>query len=313
MMRPIMWQVPPNTPGPLTVAANMGGGVDISFTDNSASETGFIVQRDIDAAFPNPGVLTLPASPTQNVIGEGVDYGSIITVNDPAALSSGTTYYYRVQAIDDGFNLPHEQIYNTTSALYSAWSTTATILPVPIIGVAPTSLAFGTVAVGSSSTSAPVVISNIGTATLNISSMTSNMPDFVPTTCSIVLAAQTCSFTVTFSPSAGGPQNATLTIASDDPARPSVTISMTGTGIVGTTTAITAPGITYGVDGVITVGVAQTFGTLAPTGSVTLTVDGGAPLTQPLSAGSATFTMTTPAAGSHTLVANYAAQNGFQS
>ena len=25
MMRPIMWQVPPNTPGPLTVAANVNG------------------------------------------------------------------------------------------------------------------------------------------------------------------------------------------------------------------------------------------------------------------------------------------------
>ncbi len=48
MMRPIMWQVPPNTPGPLTVAANVNGGVDISFTDNSASETGFVVQRSMD-------------------------------------------------------------------------------------------------------------------------------------------------------------------------------------------------------------------------------------------------------------------------
>jgi hypothetical protein len=237
----------------------------------------------------------------------------MISVNDPSALTLGTTYYYRVQAIDDGFNSPYEQVYNNTSALLSGWSNTAMISPVPIIGVAPVSLAFGTVAAGSSSTSGPVVISNTGTATLTITGMTSSAGDFVSTTCSSVPAGQTCSFAVTFSPTAGGAQNATLTIASTDPARPSVTISMTGTGIVGTNTALTAPGITYGVDGVITVAVAQTTGTLAPTGSVTLTVDGGAPLTQPLSAGSATFTMTTPAAGSHTLVANYAAQNGFQS
>src|SRR5437764_7111614 len=199
MMRPIMWQVPPNAPGPLVVAANMNGGVDISFTDNSASETSFTVQRDTDPLFPAPASIPVAASLTQNVIGEGVDYGSTIKVNDPTALTFGTTYYYRVQAIDDGFNQPHEQIYNTTSALLSGWSNTATISPVPIIGVAPVSLAFGTVTVGSSSTSAPVVISNTGTATLNITSMTSNMPDFVPITCSILLAGQTCSSTVPLS------------------------------------------------------------------------------------------------------------------
>lgn len=312
MMRPIMWQVPPNTPGPLVVAANTNGSVDISFTDNSASETGFTVQRDTDSLFPAPVSIPVAASSTQNVIGEGIDYGSIITVNDPTPLTSGTTYYYRAQAIDDGFNLPHEQIYNTTSALLSGWSNTATISPVPIIGVAPVSLAFGTVAVGSSSTSAPVVISNTGTATLTINGMTSNLPDFVPTVCSSVPAGQTCSFTVTFSPTAGGSQTATLTIVSNDPVRPNVTISMTGTGIVGTTTTITANAITYGADGAITVGVAQTTGPVVPSGSVTLTVDGGAPITQSLTAGSATFNLTAPAGGSHALVANYAAQNGFQ-
>jgi hypothetical protein len=310
MMRPIMWQVPPNTPGPLAAAANANGSVDISFTDNSASETGFTVQRDIDPAFPNPTNIQVAASPTRNVIGEGTDYGSAISVNDPPQLNSGTTYYYRVQAVDDGFNLPHEQLYNTTSALLSGWSNIATISTVPIIGVAPVSLAFGTVAVGSGSTSAPVVISNTGTATLTITSMTSSAPDFVPTLCSSVPAGQTCAFTVTFSPSAGGPQNASLTIASNDPARPSVTVSMTGTGVVGTNMTITAPTITYGANGAINVSVAATSGTAS--GNVSLTVDGGAPLTLGLTAGSATFNLTAPAAGSHALVANYAAQNGFQ-
>ena len=112
MMRPIMWQVPPNTPGPLTVAANLNGGVDISFTDNSASETGFTVQRDIDPAFPNPTTIQVAASPTRNVVGEGVDYGSMISVERSHAAHTGTTYYYRVQAIDDGFNTPYEQLYN---------------------------------------------------------------------------------------------------------------------------------------------------------------------------------------------------------
>jgi FtsP/CotA-like multicopper oxidase with cupredoxin domain len=312
MMRPIMWQVPPNTPGPLVVAANTNGGVDISFTDNSASETGFTVQRDIDPSFLTATSIPVAASSKQNGIGEGVDYGSTIQITDLTSLDPLKTYYYRVQAVDDGFNAPHEQLYNTTSALLSGWSNVATISTIPIIGVAPVSVAFGTVAVGSSSTSVPVVISNTGTGTLNITSMTSNLADFSPTLCGSVAPGQTCSFTVTFTPSAGGPQSATLTIASNDPARPNVTISLTGTGIVGTNTTIAAPAITYGANGIITVGVAQTIGTVIPSGSVTLTVDGAAPLTQTLSAGSATFTLTAPTAGSHALAANYAAQNGFQ-
>src|ERR1700726_2777238 len=117
MMRPIMYQVPPGTPSNLVVASALAGGVDISFVDNSASETGFIVQRDIDPAFPNPTIIPLGPSATVNAVGEGTDWGATVTTNDGTALTVGTTYYYRVQAVDDGFKSPFEQSYNNTSAL----------------------------------------------------------------------------------------------------------------------------------------------------------------------------------------------------
>ena len=85
---------------------------------------------------------------------------------------------------------------------------------------------------------------------------------------------------------------------------------MTGTGVIGTNATISAPAITYGANGVITVTVAATSGT--PSGNVTLAVDGGVPLSKTLAPARATFNLTAPAAGTHTLVANYAAQNGFQ-
>ncbi len=47
-----------------------------------------------------------------------------------------------------------------------------------------------------------------------------------------------------------------------------------------------------------------------PTGSVTLSVDGGAAMTQTLSAGSATFTLVSPSIGFHSLSASYT-QTGF--
>jgi hypothetical protein len=45
---------------------------------------------------------------------------------------------------------------------------------------------------------------------------------------------------------------------------------------------------------------------------VSLTVDGGTPISQALTAGLSTFTILTPNAGTHTLLATYATQGGFQ-
>lgn len=77
-----------------------------------------------------------------------------------------------------------------------------------------------------------------------------------------------------------------------------------------TTTSINAPTITYGHDGVVTVSVASADG--AVPGSVDLIVDGGAPLTQALTAGSATFTVPGLNAGDHSLDASYTPQGGYQ-
>ena len=77
-----------------------------------------------------------------------------------------------------------------------------------------------------------------------------------------------------------------------------------------TTTTINAPGVTFGSNGVVTVLVSCVSGT--PIGNVALSVDGGAVTTQPLTNGSAVFTITKPSVGSHTLSATYAAQGNFQ-
>ena len=79
-----------------------------------------------------------------------------------------------------------------------------------------------------------------------------------------------------------------------------------------TTTSISAPAITFGANGLVTVTVAAVDASAGtPTGNVTLSVDGGAAATQALTAGSTTFTVSSPSAGDHPLVATYAAQNNF--
>ena len=82
-----------------------------------------------------------------------------------------------------------------------------------------------------------------------------------------------------------------------------------------TTTAINAPTVTYGTNGSVTVIVSSAVGT--PTGNVTLSVDGGTPVSKVLSGGSAIFTstditaLTSPNAGDHSLSASYSTQGNF--
>jgi hypothetical protein len=76
-----------------------------------------------------------------------------------------------------------------------------------------------------------------------------------------------------------------------------------------TTTAITAPAITYPDDALVTVTVSSGAG--APPGSVLLSVDGGTAVSQTLTAGSTTFTVPGLTAGTHNLSAVYPRQGSF--
>jgi len=320
MMRPIVFQVPPAAPSNMLAALDTNGGVKLTWVDNSASETAFTVERDIDPAFPSPVPFSVAPSPTQNAIGEGTDWGATITTNDNANLVVGTTYYYRVQAVDDGFVTPHMQSYNNTSALLSPWSNIATIQPVPIAGIVPTSLVFGNVTVGTSTTTlanaqlAQVTISNTGNATLTLVSAQTGSADFTSSAsgCVSVAPAATCQFIVTYAPKTVGAANATITFTTTDPAHPTLVVSVTGVGVVTTAIAINAPAITYNANGLVTLTVTAPPTVFTPIGNVTLTVDNAAPLSQALVNGVATFTITAPNAGSHTLLASYATQSGFQ-
>jgi hypothetical protein len=328
MMRPIMFQVPPPAPSNLLASSNNTGGVNLTWTDNSANETGFVLQRDVDPAFGTtpPTLIPVPTPNTnKNLAQEGTDWGGQVGYTDTdSTLVSGTTYYYRVQAVDDGFKTSYEQTYNVTSPLYSIWSNSASIATAPFGSIAPTSLAFGNVTVSVTAITltngqlAQVTISNTGNGSLTLSApVQSGSSDFASTasSCSTVAAGGTCVFDVTYKPTTVGFAAATITFTTNDNVHPTLSVSMTGAGVVNTAIAILASTVTYNADGVVTLTLTSTpIG--VPTGNVTLVVDGGTPISQALTVGAtsstATFTLTAPKAGTHTLLAAYATQGGFQ-
>jgi hypothetical protein len=76
-----------------------------------------------------------------------------------------------------------------------------------------------------------------------------------------------------------------------------------------TTMTLTGPTVTAPANATVTVTVSASGST--PTGSVSLTVDSGTPMSSMLNSGQAVFTVTSPAAGDHALAGSYGAQNGF--
>ena len=101
----------------------------------------------------------------------------------------------------------------------------------PVAALLPASLAFGQQAINTTSVAQALVLSNTGTAALDITSI-GTTGDFGQTNaCGTSLAAgANCAIVVTFTPTVVGPLVGTLTLASNDVANPSISIALSGTG-----------------------------------------------------------------------------------
>ena len=103
-----------------------------------------------------------------------------------------------------------------------------------VIALSTTSLAFGDQTVGTTSSGKTVTITNSGTATLSISSISltgTNAADFTQTSCASSLSAgASCVMTVAFKPTASGTRTASLAISSNASSGPS-SVALSGNGV----------------------------------------------------------------------------------
>jgi len=116
------------------------------------------------------------------------------------------------------------------------------VAPTPQISLSSSSVQFGTVTVGSTGNST-LTISNAGTADLTVSLITLTGTGFGATgiaTPKTISAGQSASLALTFQPTIAGAASASLSIASNDPATPTSTVALAGTG----STTATQAGIT---------------------------------------------------------------------
>ena len=115
-----------------------------------------------------------------------------------------------------------------------AKTVSATFAEAPIALATPVSLGFAAQNVGSSSATQAVMLSNSGTTTLNIGSLSAS-GDFalVPatTTCGSTLAVGgSCSISVRFTPTAAGARTGSVNLVSNAPGSPQSLVALSGTG-----------------------------------------------------------------------------------
>jgi hypothetical protein len=202
----------PAAPTGLTATTVSSSQINLSWTASATSGVTYSVFRSTTSGF------TASAS---NQVTSGV---SGTTYSD-TGLAASTTYYYLVQADNScASSASSNQASATTSAPVSA-TITAT----------PTSLAFGTVSVGSSSVAQTVTLKNTGTATATITSITVGTGFTETNTCGSSLAAgASCTASVDFAPSTGSSYTASLTVNSNA-TDSTLTVALTGTGVSSTT------------------------------------------------------------------------------
>jgi hypothetical protein len=113
------------------------------------------------------------------------------------------------------------------------------------VTVTPSSLTFGDVTVGQTSSAQTVTITNTGTQTLNFSGFTTT-GDFSQTntcTSNLLNVGQSCNVSVTFSPTSSGSRGGALSI-SDDAAGSPQSVALSGNGVAQFTMSSPSPSVT---------------------------------------------------------------------
>ena len=213
---------PPPAPTLVSAAAVSFAEVDLVWTNpagsNATSNT--VLRCTGSSCTPSTAIATL--TPTA-------------TAYQDKSVSQLTTYTYSIQAANAAGSANSNSLSATTSAA-----------PAPAVNLSPTSVRFLAQRVGTASAANTVTLSNVGTAVLNITSITfagANPGDFAFSNASTCPTGGTggtlgtgaaCTIVITSAPTAAGPRTASLSISDNAAGSPqAVALSAFGQGAFG--------------------------------------------------------------------------------
>jgi hypothetical protein len=145
----------------------------------------------------------------------------------------------------------------------------------PEIAVSPASLAFGTVNVNTTSAAQTLTLSNNGTAPLDVTGLATSSTPFAASpsgTLPSIAPRGSQTVRVTFTPSAAQSYSATLTMTTNDPSHPTVSVPLSGTGAGQSAVGWTPAALAFGT--VVAGETGTAILTISNSGSVSLQVTG---------------------------------------
>lgn len=199
-------------------------------------------------------------------------------------------------------------------------ATVSVSVPPPALSASPASRSFGNQAVGSSSSSQPVSVTNVsknqglkisGVSTTGDFSETDNCVSPTP-----LVVGASCTINVTFAPTAAGSRTGAINISNGQTVSPfPVPLTGTGTGITKQATSVlvasSASPSVYGQSVTLTATVSPSSGSTIPTGTVTFLDGSNTVGAATLANARAAFTLSTFAVASHPITATYSGDNFF--
>ena len=200
-----------------------------------------------------------------NIIYVGTDLGVFYTTN------GGTTWTTYGNGLPN-IAITRMRIFGNTKLRASTYGRGVWEIPLAAPAVS-TSVAggadFGFTAVGQTSTTKALTVTNSGSATLNITGANAS-GDFalVSSFCSALAPGASCSANVTFSPTASGARSGAIIISSNAASSPT-TVQLTGTGTTGIT--VSTSSLTFAAQGISTTSPSQTI-TVSNFGAAALTI-----------------------------------------
>jgi subtilisin-like proprotein convertase family protein len=214
------------------------------FGGTTAAETGFVEQSVTIPAGSADLTFWLEIPVTDNVGSMRVKLGSTTiatyTEADSAAFATYQLVTIDIDAFAGGTHMLRFEADNPAgSGVINFFTDDIQIQSVPAgpsLQISPTSIDFGGIQTGTSSSPETVTLTNNGTAAVNISSIATSSTGYSVNLTGTDLSldpAQSTTFTVTFSPTVVGPHPGTVTITSNAPGSPhSVTLTGRGTNYV---------------------------------------------------------------------------------
>ncbi len=203
----------------------------VSPTTVNFGKVGIGKQTTQTVAVSNTG--TMPISITQAAISNPQFSWSGVTLPMSMATGQSANFTVAVSPSATGTLTGTLTVQGSDGAAPAVVNLSATaVASAPQISLSSTSIQFGTVGVGSTS-NLNLTISNTGNADLAISVISVTGTGFGVsgiTTPKTVTAGQSVSAGVTFQPTGGGGVSGTLSITSNDPANPTMTVALAGTG-----------------------------------------------------------------------------------